>query len=73
MSSLSEEILALLEREEEGLTRADLVEALERPRTTIWDNLLPHLETGEVVRRPKRTGKRGRPKILFCLAEEGEE
>ena len=56
--------------EKEGpLTRTDLMNKVDSPRTTIYDNLT-RLENHNLVRKFSRpTNSRGRPLVFFKLTE----
>jgi predicted ArsR family transcriptional regulator len=52
------------------MTRAEMVRELEKPRTTIYDNL-EGLITHEMVKKYSRpTNSQGRPLVFFKLVEE---
>jgi predicted transcriptional regulator len=49
------------------LTRKELVRKLERPRTTIFDNLTKLQEQGLVKKYSRNNGKRGRPYVYWKI------
>ena len=63
---LGDAILALLEQG--PLSRDDLVQMLEEPRTTILGAIAALAEEGKVQHSPERRPTRGRPRIFFYLA-----
>lgn len=68
-NELQGELIKALEKNG-AMTRAQMVQALEKPRTTIYDNLAV-LISREVVRKfSRQVNKRGRPIVFFKLKEE---
>ncbi len=51
------------------ITRSSLVSLTNIPRTTLYDILAKLIMQGKVEKKPVRTKKRGRPKILFASRE----
>ena len=52
------------------MTRADLVNQVDHPRTTVYDNLM-RLQHHNLVRKFSRpTNSRGRPLVFFKVIEE---
>ncbi len=47
------------------LTRRELVNKLNTPRTTIYDNLVKLLKENVIKKFSRNNGKRGRPKIYW--------
>ena len=54
-------------RNGEPLTRRDLVNQLNTPRTTIYDNLIKLQKRKVVEKFIKNSGKRGRPLVFWKL------
>jgi len=54
-------------------TRRDLVNQLNTPRTTIYDNLKNLLDNEIIKRFSRNNGKRGRPKIYWEIAKKSDE
>lgn len=50
------------------LTRRQLVKELERPRTTIYDNLVKLQKQKVVEKFSRNNGKRGRPKVYWKIS-----
>ena len=76
MNNLSDEFLTPIQYnlikmlENSGpLTRKDLVNHLETPRTTIYDNLIKLQKRKVVEKFSRNNGKRGRPKTFWKLIE----
>lgn len=51
------------------ITRGTLTSLTNIPRTTIYDILAKLISSGTVDKKPVRTKKRGRPKILFYVKD----
>jgi hypothetical protein len=51
------------------ITRGTLASLTNIPRTTLYDILAKLISNGSVDKKPVRTKKRGRPKILFYVKE----
>ena len=51
------------------ITRGTLASLTNIPRTTLYDILAKLISNGTVEKKPVRTKKRGRPKILFYVKE----
>ncbi|NHJ49020.1 MAG: TrmB family transcriptional regulator [Asgard group archaeon] len=49
------------------ITRGTLASLTNIPRTTLYDILAKLISNGQVEKKPVRTKKRGRPKILFYV------
>ena len=68
-SPLQKELLNVLEKAG-PMTRADLVNQVDHPRTTVYDNLM-RLQHHNLVRKFSRpTNSRGRPLVFFKVIEE---
>ena len=50
-----------------SLTRRDLVKNLDKPRTTIYDNLLKLQNKKLVMKFSRNNGGRGRPVVLWYI------
>ena len=64
-----EEFLVKILLEKGPITRSTLASLTNIPRTTLYDILAKLIMKGEVDKKPVRTKKRGRPKILFYAKE----
>ena len=51
------------------ITRGTLVSLTNIPRTTLYDVLSKMIMKGQIEKKPIRTNKRGRPKILFAIKD----
>ncbi|MGC9777897.1 MAG: hypothetical protein HZR80_01480 [Candidatus Heimdallarchaeota archaeon] len=60
-----EEFLVKILLEKGPITRNTLASLTNMPRTTLYDILAKLIMKGQVEKKPVRTNKRGRPKILF--------
>lgn len=62
-------------KEHGPLTRADLIARFESkiPRTTIYDNIVPLVESKIVRKYGVSDGKRQRPKVYFRINPQGIE
>ncbi len=60
-----EEFLVKILLEKGPITRSTLASLTNMPRTTLYDILAKLIMKGQVEKKPVRTKKRGRPKILF--------
>ena len=68
-SPLQKNLLGILE-DNGPMTRADLVNSVDKPRTTVYDNLM-RLQNFNLIRKFSRpTNSRGRPLVFFKLVEE---
>jgi len=67
MNEFREKLLHLVETPR---TRKELVELMDAPRTTIYDNLYALIKKGLVVKFSKSGGRRGRPTVYFCRRNE---
>jgi len=71
LSPLQKDLIKFLEKNGPS-TRADIVRGLEKPRTTIYDNL-EGLMLNRIVKKYSRpTNSRGRPLVFFRVIEEYE-
>lgn len=66
LSPLQRNLISLLE-EEGPLSRKRIVEKLDTPRTTVYDNLLKLQERHIVAKFSRQNGKRGRPRVFWKL------
>ena len=64
-----EEFLVDLLNEKGPITRSTMASLTNIPRTTLYDILAKLIMQGKVEKKPIRTKKRGRPKILFCAKD----
>lgn len=53
-----------------AMTRAQMVQALDKPRTTIYDNLAILIKREVVKKFSRQVNARGRPVVFFKLKEE---
>jgi predicted ArsR family transcriptional regulator len=63
-TELQKKIVNLLD-EKGPMERADIVNELETPRTTVYDNLKKLINRDDVIKYPVNNNKRGRPKVFF--------
>jgi predicted ArsR family transcriptional regulator len=68
-NELQGELIKTLEKNG-AMTRAQMVQALEKPRTTVYDNLAVLIERGVVKKFSRQVNVRGRPVVFFKLKEE---
>jgi predicted transcriptional regulator len=68
-SPLQKELLKMLERNG-PMTRKDLVKTIDKPRTTVYDNLMGLIQHNLVRKYSRPTNSRGRPLVFFKLSEE---
>ncbi len=52
------------------MTRTQIVDTLNRPRTTIYDNLAVLINREKVKKFSRQVNSRGRPVVFFKLKEE---
>lgn len=69
LSSIQRNIVKALWKTKK-LQRAGLVKILERPRTTIYDNLAQMEKVGIVEKLSRNAGNIGRPKIFWNLTND---
>ncbi|NHJ87142.1 MAG: TrmB family transcriptional regulator [Asgard group archaeon] len=62
-----EEFLVKILKDKGPITRSKLASLTNIPRTTLYDILAKLISKGKVEKKPVRTKKRGRPKILFLI------
>lgn len=62
------ELISTLEKNY-AMTRTDLVKNLEKPRTTIYDNLVSLINMNIVKKYSRPTRSRGRPLVFFKIAD----
>ena len=67
LSPLEQELLEVLS--EKPMTRGAIVQILERPRTTVYDNLKRLQNKDLVFKWTKYTNTRGRPEVFFNLTD----
>jgi predicted ArsR family transcriptional regulator len=53
-----------------AMTRAQIVQAIEKPRTTIYDNLDALINQKKVKKFSRQVNARGRPVVFFKLKKE---
>jgi predicted ArsR family transcriptional regulator len=53
-----------------AMTRAQIVQAIETPRTTVYDNLAILINREVIKKFPRQVNARGRPVVFFKLKEE---
>lgn len=68
LSPLEKDIINTLERQG-PCTRPELVGFLQKPRTTVYDNLCRLIEHGIVHKFSRWRNHRGRPPVFFGLVE----
>ncbi len=62
-----EQFLVKILSDKGPITRSTLASLTNIPRTTLYDILAKLIMKGQVDKKPVRTKKRGRPKILFYV------
>lgn len=62
-----EEFLIDILKDKGPITRGTLVSLTNIPRTTLYDVLSKMIMKGKIEKKPVKTLKRGRPKILFAV------
>lgn len=72
LEPLDVKLFQLLMKHDKGLIRDDLVEMLEKPRTTVFDHLAKWKEY-DLIRDYTHTYGRGRPYVFFMLSNKGRE
>jgi predicted ArsR family transcriptional regulator len=65
-------LFQVLMQHERGLIRDDLVNFLEKPRTTVFDHIHKWKKYG-LIRDYTHTYGRGRPYVFFMLSNKGRE
>jgi len=65
-SPLQREIINTLEKNG-PMTRADLVKHVDKPRTTVYDNLLGLIRHDIVMKYSQPLDHRGRPLVFFSI------
>ncbi|TXT61842.1 MAG: Sugar-specific transcriptional regulator TrmB [Promethearchaeota archaeon] len=68
VTPLQHNLLQIL-KNEGPLTRKQLVNELNTPRTTIYDNLVKLQKQKVVEKFSRNNGKRGRPKVYWKISE----
>ena len=66
MNKLQSNIIDILKKTGKPLNRNDLVRLLNTPRTTIYDNIVPLIKDGLIIKFPVRKS-RGRPVVYYKL------
>jgi predicted ArsR family transcriptional regulator len=69
LNPLQEDLVEALKKNG-PLTRGQMVEMLDRPRTTIYDNLSGLINRDMVKKFSRQVNTRGRPVVFFKLKEE---
>jgi DNA-binding MarR family transcriptional regulator len=65
-----EQFLIEILNEKGPLTRGRLASLTNIPRTTLYDVLSKLIMNGRVQKKPRRTDKRGRPKVFFSVKSD---
>lgn len=52
------------------MTRSELVASIDKPRTTVYDNLMRLMAHNLVKKYSRPTNSRGRPLVFFKVVEE---
>jgi predicted transcriptional regulator len=68
-SPLQKELVKVLE-DNGPMTRKDLVKNVDKPRTTVYDNLMGLIQSNIVKKYSRPTNARGRPLVFFKLIKE---
>jgi predicted ArsR family transcriptional regulator len=69
LNPLQENLVDILKKNG-PLTRSQMVDMLEKPRTTIYDNLSGLINRDMVKKFSRQVNTRGRPVVFFKLQEE---
>lgn len=69
LSPLQKDLIKALEKNG-PMTRADIVRSLDKPRTTVYDNLVGLIQHNVVKKYSRPTNSRGRPLVFFKVMEE---
>lgn len=68
-SPLQKELVEALNKKG-PMTRAELVNSINKPRTTVYDNLMGLMAHNLVKKYSRPTNSRGRPLVFFKVVEE---
>lgn len=68
VNEIQGELIKTLEKNG-AMTRAQMVQALEKPRTTIYDNLATLINREIVHKFSRQVNARGRPVVFFRLRD----
>lgn len=68
LNPLQEDLVTTLKKNG-AMTRSQMVETLNRPRTTIYDNLVGLISQDMVKKFSRQVNSRGRPVVFFKLKE----
>lgn len=69
LSPLQKDLIKALEKNG-PMTRADIVRSVDKPRTTVYDNLVGLIQHNVVKKYSRPTNSRGRPLVFFKVMEE---
>jgi predicted transcriptional regulator len=69
LSPLQKDLIKALEKNG-PMTRADIVRSVDKPRTTIYDNLVGLIRHHVVKKYSRPTNSKGRPLVFFKVMEE---
>ena len=69
LNSLQENLINILKKNG-SLNRSQMVQLLNKPRTTIYDNLTSLVGKNMVKKFSRQINSRGRPVVFFKLKEE---
>ena len=67
-SPLQKELMDMLEKNG-PMTRNDLVKKVDKPRTTVYDNLMGLIQHNIVKKYSRPTNARGRPLVFFKISD----
>jgi predicted ArsR family transcriptional regulator len=68
-SPLQKDLISALQKKG-PMTRAEIVKTINKPRTTIYDNLMGLMSQNLIKKYSRPTNSRGRPLVFFKLQEE---
>lgn len=71
-AELEIEIFEILQ-ENGAMTRSELVKKIQRPRTTIYDNMVAMIQKKIIKKYTRMLNRRGRPIVFFKLSKEYAE
>jgi predicted ArsR family transcriptional regulator len=69
-SPLQRELVNELRKHDGPMTRMELVKAVKKPRTTVYDNLMRLVTQGYIMKKPHYRNTLGRPKVYYYLIED---
>jgi predicted transcriptional regulator len=69
LSPIQKELIHALQKKG-PMTRAEIVRELNKPRTTLYDNLMGLMARNIVKKYSRPTNSRGRPLVFFRIQEE---